>query len=59
MNALALYRLSVTRARLLGVCPRPSNDNFLGLVVGYESAAGAIQAAVTRTSATTPTPSPS
>ena len=29
-----LYQLSLTRARLLGMCPNPANDNFLRLVVG-------------------------
>lgn len=29
-----LYQLSLTRARQLGMCPNPSNDNFLRLVLG-------------------------
>lgn len=36
MNALydRLYRLSLTNARLNGMCPNPSNDNFLRLIIG-------------------------
>jgi hypothetical protein len=62
-----LYRLSLTRARLLGMFPNPANDNLFRLVLGGtqpddelgpERAVAKLASQFSTSGAEAPTPSP-